>query len=166
MELVYPDPGLIIWTLLTFLLVLFLLKKFAWGPIMNALTQRESFIEDSLKAAENAKKEMANLKAENERLIDQAKIERDKIIKEANAAARQIVDEANAEASKEAKKRIEEARLAINTEKQAALAEVKNQVAELSVQIAEKLMRQQLNNEAAQKALVQDYIKDLTIKVH
>ena len=163
MELVSPGIGLIIWTLITFLLVLFLLKNFAWGPIMDALTQRESFIEDSLKAAENAKAEMANLKAENERLIDEAKVERDKIIKEATAAARQIVEEANVEASKEAKKRIEEARVAINTEKQAALAEVKTQVAELSVQIAEKLMRQQLTNEAAQKALVQDYIRDLKV---
>ena len=163
MELVYPDIGLIIWTLITFLLVLFLLKKFAWGPIVDALKQRESFIEDSLKAAENAKAEMANLKSENERLLDQAKVERDKIIKEANAAARQIVEEANAEASKEAKKRVEEARVAINTEKQAALAEVKNQVATLSIEIAEKLMRQQLSTDAAQKALVQDYIKDLKV---
>ena len=163
MELVSPGIGLILWTFITFLIVLGLLKKFAWGPIVEALKQRESFIEDSLKAAENAKTEMANLKAENEKLLDQAKVERDKIIKEANAAARQIVEEANAEASKEAKKRIEEAKVAINVEKQAALAEVKTQVAELSVQIAEKLMRQQLNNEAAQKALVQDYIKDFKV---
>ena len=163
MELVSPGIGLILWTLITFLLVLFLLKKFAWGPISEALTKRESFIEDSLKAAENAKKEMANLKAENERLLDEAKVERDRIIKEANTAAKQIVEEANTEASKEAQKRIEEARIAINTEKQAALADVKAQVANLSVQIAEKLMRQELSNEAAQKALVQDYIKELKV---
>lgn len=163
MELVNPGIGLIFWTLVTFLLVLFLLKKFAWGPISDALTQRESFIEDSLKAAESAKTEMANLKAENERLLDEAKVERDRIIKEANATSKRIVEEANAEASKEAQKRVEEARIAIQTEKQAALAEVKTQVASLSVQIAEKLMRQELKNEAAQKALVQDYIKDLKV---
>lgn len=163
MELVNPGIGLIFWTLVTFLLVLFLLAKFAWGPISDALVQRESFIEDSLKAAENAKAEMASLKAENERLLDEAKVERDRIIKEANAAAKRIVEEANAEASKEAQKRVEEARIAIQTEKQAALAEVKTQVAALSVQIAEKLMRQELKNEAAQKALVQDYIKDLKV---
>lgn len=163
MELVNPGIGLIFWTLVTFLLVLFLLAKFAWGPISDALVQRESFIEDSLKAAENAKAEMANLKAENERLLDEAKVERDRIIKEANAAAKRIVEEANADASKEAQKRVEEARIAIQTEKQAALAEVKTQVAALSVQIAEKLMRQELKNEAAQKALVQDYIKDLKV---
>lgn len=163
MELVNPGVGLIIWTLITFLLVLFLLKKFAWGPIMDALKQRESFIEDSLQAAETAKTEMANLKAENERLLDQAKLERDRIIKDANAAARKIVEDANAEASKEAQKRVEEAREAIRTEKEAALAEVKTQVAELSVQIAEKLMRHELSNEAAQKALVQDYVKDLKV---
>lgn len=163
MELVNPGTGLILWTLITFLLVLFLLRKFAWTPIMEALIQRESFIEDSLKAAENAKAEMANLKAENERLLDEAKVERDRIIKEANATSKRIVEEANAEASKEAQKRVEEARIAIQTEKQAALAEVKTQVAILSVQIAEKLMRQELKNEAAQKALVQDYIKDLKV---
>lgn len=163
MDLVYPGTGLILWTLITFLLVLFLLGKFAWGPIMEALKQRESFIADSLQAADNAKKEMANLKAENERLIDEAKVERDRIIKDANAAARKIVDDANAEASKEAQKRVEEARIAINTEKQAALAEVKTQVAALSVQIAEKIMRQELKDEKAQKALVQDYIKDLKV---
>lgn len=163
MELVNPGIGLIVWTLITFLLVLFLLKKFAWAPIVGALKQRESFIEDSLKAAENAKTEMANLKSENERLLQEAKIERDRIIKEANTAARQIVEEANAEASREAKKRIEEAKEAINVEKQAALAEVKNQVAELSVQIAEKLMRQQLSTEPAQKALVQNYLKNFTV---
>ncbi len=163
MELVSPGIGLILWTLITFILVLFLLKKFAWGPIMDALTKRESFIEDSIKAAENAKKEMANLKAENDRLLEEAKVERDRIIKEANVAAKQIVEEANAEASKEAQKRVEEARIAINIEKQAALAEVKTQVANLSVQIAEKLMRHQLSNDAAQKALVQDYISELKV---
>lgn len=163
MELVNPGIGLIFWTLVTFLLVLFLLAKFAWAPISDALVQRESFIEDSLKAAENAKAEMANLKAENERLLDEAKVERDHIIKEANATAKRIVEAANADASKEAQKRVEEARIAIQTEKQAALAEVKSQVATLSVQIAEKLMRQELKNEAAQKALVQDYIKDLKV---
>lgn len=163
MELVSPGIGLILWTLITFILVLFLLKKFAWGPISEALTKRESFIEDSLKAAENAKTEMANLKAENERMLEIARVERDKILKEANVAARQIVDEANAEASKEAQKRIDEARQAIRTEKEAALTDVKIQVANLSVQIAEKLMRHELSTETAQKALVQDYIKDLKV---
>lgn len=163
MELVNPGVGLILWTLLTFIIVLLLLRKFAWGPIVNALKQRESFIEDSLNAAEQAKTEMANLKAENERLIEEAKVERDQIIKEANAAAKRIVEEASDDASKEAQKRIEEAREAINTEKEAALAEVKTQVAKLSVEIAEKLMRHELSSDAAQKALVQDYIKDLQV---
>lgn len=163
MELVNPGVGLILWTLLTFIIVLLLLRKFAWGPIVDALKQRESFIEDSLSAAESAKAEMANLKAENERLLDEAKVERDRIIKEANAAAKRIVEEASNEASKEAQKHIAEARIAINTEKQAAMAEVKAQVARLSVEIAEKLMRHELNSDAAQKALVQDYIQELKV---
>lgn len=163
MELVNPGIGLILWTLLTFIIVLLLLRKFAWGPIVDALKQRESFIEDSLNAAETAKAEMANLKAENERLLDEAKLERDKIIKEANAAAKRIVEEANEDASKEAQKRIEEARSAIRTEKEAALADVRMQVAKLSVEIAEKLMRHELSGDAAQKALVQDYIQDLKV---
>ncbi len=163
MDLVSPGIGLILWTFLTFIIVLLLLRKFAWGPIVDALKQRESFIEDSLNAAESAKTEMANLKAENERLLDEAKVERDRIIKEANAAAKRIMEEATNEASKEAQKHIQEARIAINTEKRAAMADVKAQVAKLSIEIAEKLMRHELSDDAAQKALVQDYIQDLKV---
>ncbi len=163
MELVNPGIGLIIWTAITFLVVLLLLRQFAWKPILEGLRQREDFIDESIRAAENAKAEMANLKAENERLLDQARAEREKIIREANVAAKNLIEEAKGEAQKQAQRQLDEARIAINTEKQAALAEVKQQVAQLSLEIAEKLLRRELSNETAQKALVQDYVQNLNV---
>lgn len=163
MELVLPGIGLIFWSTITFLIVLMLLRKFAWKPILDALHQREDFIDESLQAAEKAKAEVANMKAENERLLDEARVERDRIIKEANEAGKRLIEEARAEASKQANRQIEEARQAIQTEKAAALAEVKQKVAEMSLAIAEKLMRKELANEAAQKQLVQDYLQEVKV---
>jgi F-type H+-transporting ATPase subunit b len=164
MELVNPGIGLIIWTAITFIIVLLLLRKFAWNPIMEGLRQREDFIDESIRAAENAKAEMANLRAENERLLDEARAERERIIREANVAAKNLIEEAKGEAQKQAQRQLDEARIAINTEKQAALADVKRQVAQLSLEIAEKLLRRELNNESAQKALVQDYVSNLNVQ--
>lgn len=164
MELVNPGIGLIIWTAITFILVLLLLRKFAWKPILEGLRQREDFIDESIRAAENAKAEMAKLKAENEVLLDQARAEREKIIREANVAAKNLIEEAKGEAQKQAQRQLDEARIAINTEKQAALAEVKQQVAQLSLEIAEKLLRRELSNETAQKALVKDYVDNLNVQ--
>lgn len=164
MELVNPGIGLIIWTALTFVIVLLLLRKFAWKPILEGLRQREDFIDESIRAAENAKAEMAKLKAENEVLLDQARAEREKIIREANVAAKNLIEEAKGEAQKQAQRQLDDARIAINTEKQAALAEVKQQVAQLSLEIAEKLLRRELSNETAQKALVQDYVDNLNVQ--
>jgi F-type H+-transporting ATPase subunit b len=163
MELVNPGIGLIIWTAITFIVVLLLLRTFAWKPILEGLRQREDFIEESIKSAENAKAEMANLKAENERLIDEARAERERIIREANVAAKNLIEEAKGEAQKQAQRQLEDARVAINTEKQAALADVKRQVALLSLDIAEKLLRHELSDEAAQKALVSDYVSELKV---
>ncbi|AHM61034.1 ATP synthase F0 subcomplex subunit B [Flammeovirgaceae bacterium 311] len=164
MELVNPGIGLIIWTAITFIIVLLLLRKFAWNPIMEGLRQREDFIDESIRAAENAKAEMANLRAENERLLDDARAERERIIREANVAAKNLIEEAKGEAQKQAQRQLDEARIAINTEKQAALAEVKQQVAKLSLEIAEKLLRRELSNESAQRALVQDYVSNLNVQ--
>lgn len=164
MELVNPGIGLIIWTAVTFVIVLLLLRKFAWKPILEGLRQREDFIDESIRAAENAKAEMAKLQAENEHLLDQARAEREKIIREANVAAKNLIEEAKGEAQKQAQRQLDDARIAINTEKQAALAEVKQQVANLSLEIAEKLLRRELSNETAQKALVQDYVDNLNVQ--
>lgn len=163
MELVLPGIGLIFWSTITFLIVLFLLRKFAWKPILDALHQREDFIDESLQAAEKAKAEVANMKAENERLLDEARVERDRIIKEANEAGKRMIEEARAEATKQANRQVEEARQAIQTEKAAALADVKQKVAEMSLAIAEKLMRKELANEEAQKQLVQDYLQEVKV---
>ena len=158
-----PEPGLIFWTLLVFLIVLFLLTKFAWKPIIKALKEREDSIEESLNSAEKAREEMAKLKAENEKLLAEAIVERDKIFKEAREASSRIIDEAKEKASQEGAKLIENAKEVINNEKQAALAEVKNQVASLSIQIAEKLLRKKLSDIEDQKELIKELIDEVSI---
>ncbi|MBF9252910.1 F0F1 ATP synthase subunit B [Pontibacter sp. 172403-2] len=163
MELVTPGLGLIFWQLVTFLLVLFLLTKFAWKPIMRALNEREASIENALSAAEKAKLEMQGLKAENEKLLAQARLERDRILKEATEAGNHMIEAARNKANEEGDRMIANAREAINTEKRAAIAEVKNMAAALSVEIAERILRKELSNPQAQQALAQDYIKEVTL---
>ncbi len=163
MELLSPSLGLIFWQLVGFLILLFVLSKFAWKPILHALREREATIEDALATAEKTKKEMAELKAENEKLLAEARKERDRILKDATAAANHIREEAKAQTAKDTARMIEDARVTIETEKQAALAEVKQQVAALSVQVAEKILRAQLGSEQAQKEYVSKLIKDLNV---
>lgn len=163
MDLLTPGVGLIFWQLIGFLLLLFVLGKYAWKPILGTLQEREDSITEALEAAEVAKNEMKALQAENEKLLDDARAERDLMLKEALKTASIIKDEARAESSKIGQKMIDDARAVINTEKQAALTEVKNQVAQLSLQVAEKLLRKELTDKKAQKELVSDYIKDIQI---
>ena len=163
MELVTPNFGLIFWQLVTFLIVLFLLTKFAWKPIMNALRERETSIENALSAAEKAKLEMQGLKAENEKLLAEARMERDKILKEASDAGNALVENARNKANEEGTRMIAQAREAIENEKRAALTEVKNMAAALSVDIAERILRKELSDPQAQQALAQDYIREVTL---
>lgn len=163
MELVTPNFGLIFWQLVTFLIVLFLLTKFAWKPIMNALRERETSIENALSAAEKAKLEMQGLKAENEKLLAEARMERDKILKEASDAGNALVENARNKANEEGTRMIAQAREAIENEKRAALTEVKNMAASLSLEIAERILRKELNDPQAQQALAQDYIREVTL---
>lgn len=163
MELLSPSLGLIFWQLVGFLILLFLLGKFAWKPILNALSERETSIKDALALAEKTKLEMAQLKAENEKLLAEARKERDRILKDATAAANQLREEAKAQTAKETSRMIEDARASIQIEKQAALAEVKKQVAELSVQIAERILRERLSGERAQKEYVSKLVGDLNV---
>ncbi|MEP3389283.1 MAG: F0F1 ATP synthase subunit B, partial [Reichenbachiella sp.] len=137
MELVTPGIGLIIWQTIVFLAVFGILAAFVWRPITDALRTRESFIQDSLDAAENAKKKIEELKQDNEYLLEEARLERDKMIKDATEIANKIKEDAKDETSKITAKMIEDAKSVINTEKNAALADVKNLVAELSLDIAE-----------------------------
>lgn len=163
MELVTPDIGLIFWMTLSFAIVLAILKKFAWKPILQGLKDREDSIKESLSSAEKARDEMAKLKSDNEQLLAEARLERDKIIKEALATASTIKEDAKTEASKISGKLIEDARSVISSEKQAALAEMKQQMASLSLEIAEKLLRKNLSNDKDQRELVDQFINDIKV---
>lgn len=163
MELLTPGSGLIIWQAIIFLALILLLKKFAWGPIISSLKEREVGIEESLAAAERAKDEMAALQSDNEKLLKEARIERDVMLKDALTTASKIKEEAREETSKITSKMIEDAKATIENEKKAALADIKTQVSLLSLDIAEKLLRKQLGNEKEQKALVDEFVKDLNL---
>jgi len=163
MELVTPGLGLIFWQTITFLVVLFLLSKFAWKPISNALREREDSIESALRMADQAKLEMQALKADNEKLIQEARIERDRIIREASEASNAIVEQAKSRANVEGTRMIESAREAIINEKKAALTEVKNTAATLSIEIAERILKHELRDPATQRALISDYIKEVNL---
>ena len=163
MDLITPESGLIIWQAIGFIILLIILAKFAWKPILAALEEREGAIENSLKSAEIARKEMANLVAENEKLLMQARGERDEILKKANEYSSKIMEQAKEDASKIASKMIEEAKVVIENEKQAAITDIKIQVAEISLEVAEKLMRKNLSSEDKQKELVKEFVKDLKL---
>jgi ATP synthase, F0 subunit b len=163
MGLITPDYGLLFWMLLAFSVVLIILKKFAWKPILNALKEREKSIEGALKSAEKAKAEMAKLQADNEKILAEARLERDKLIKEARQMKDKIVEDAKAQAQVEAQKMIEAARLSINSEKKAAIKEIKDQVAELSIQVAEKLIKDKLAANANQSEYIDKLLKDIKL---
>ncbi|MEM6734718.1 MAG: F0F1 ATP synthase subunit B [Bacteroidota bacterium] len=161
MSLVTPEIGLIIWQSVVFIAILIILRAFVWIPILSALKTREFQIEDSLRAAENAKSEMEQIKADNEYLLQEARIERDAILKEARAEAVKIIDKAKGETSEITAKMLQEARNAIQVEKKAALSEVRELVSSLSLEIAEKVLRENLSDDESQKALVEKFIGDI-----
>lgn len=163
MGLVMPNPGTIIWMIIIFAIVLFILKKFAWKPILNALKEREQSIAHALNSAEEAKKEVAGLKADNEKIIAEARREKDAILKEAKELKDKIVAEAKEKAAQEAQKTIDEARQQIDAEKTAAINTIKKQVAELSVMIAEKVIRKELAEKGEQEKMVDGLIDDIKL---
>jgi F-type H+-transporting ATPase subunit b len=163
MELLQPGTGLIIWQFIVFVGLFLFLTKFAWKPILGSLKEREAYIQSALDTAERAKQEMLLLKADNEKLLRDAREERERIMGEAREASNRMREEATTEAKKAADKIITDARAAINIEKQAALKEVKVQVAMFSLQVAEKLMKKNLATDKAQKDLVEEYIKDIKV---
>jgi F-type H+-transporting ATPase subunit b len=163
MDLLTPGTGLIVWQAIVFALLFLFLSKFAWKPILEALKERETSIQSALDSAEQAKMEMQQLKAANEEILKTAREERDKILKEARVAAQRINEEAKVEAGKQVDKMLAEARQSIQTEKQAALTQIKVQVAELALLISEKLIRKNLSEDKAQQELVQTYIKELKL---
>ena len=163
MDLITPQIGLIFWMVVTFVTVLFILKKFAWKPILAALSEREKNIQEALDTAKKAKEEMAALKSDNECLIQEARAERDKMLREARDTKDAIIAESKSKAQAEANKIMASARETINTEKNAAITELKNQVAAMSIEIAEKILRQELSNDEKQKALMANLIKDISV---
>jgi len=160
MGLITPHTGTIVWMLIAFLIVFFVLKKFAWKPLLGALKQREESIARSLQAAENAKKEMEMLKTDNEKILAEARRERDLIIAEGKEIKESIVKQAKEKASEEANSIIENSRKTILAEKEGALKEIKEHVAGLSVSIAEKLLQEKLANDKDQKDLIDRLLRD------
>jgi F-type H+-transporting ATPase subunit b len=163
MQLVTPDIGLLFWMLFSFLIVFFLLKKFAWKPILNMLHEREHSIEQALKAADKAREDMEHLQAGNERILAEARTEREKIFREAHEIKDKIIGEAREQAHREKDKIMNSARISIEAEKNAAIKEMRQVAAELSVQIAEKLLRRELSNEQKQKELINQLIDEVSI---
>ncbi len=158
MDLITPGLGLVFWTVITFLFLLIILKKFAWKPILGAVSEREEGIKKALASAENARKEMENLNADNERILKEARAEREDMLKEARDIKNKMIDEAKSEAQMQANKMIAQAQAAIESEKKAAIAELKNQVANLSIEIAEKIVREELSNKDKQVKLVESML--------
>ena len=155
--------GLFFWQLILFVALVLLLQKFAWKPILNSVNEREEGIKNALDEAENARKEMQNLNADNERILKEARAQRDTLLKEAREMKESIISEAKNEAQAQATKIVEQAQATIEAEKQAAITDLKNQVAELSVGIAEKVVRGELADKNKQTKLVEELLKEVTI---
>ena len=163
MELVTPQIGLIFWTSLSFLILMFLLKKFAWSPILGAGKEREASIREALESAENARNEMANLQADNERILKEARAERDAMLKEARDIKASIVSVAKNSAKEEADKMIASAKAVIENEKVAAISELKKSVGALSIEIAEKVLMSELKDVEKQNTFISEMLKDVKL---
>ena len=160
MQLVTPAIGLMFWTAVIFILLLVILKKFAWKPILNAVDDRNNSITEALSSAEKAKAEMEQLSANNEKILQEARIERDSIIKEARAIKENTISEAKNKASIEAEKIILSAKEQISNEKMKAMTALKNEIADLSIQMAEKILKSELKDEKSQKKLIEETLKN------
>ena len=160
MDLVTPDIGLIFWTTVSFAILYFILAKFAWKPILGAVNEREKSIKDALSAAEMAKEEMASLKADNEKILNDAKLQRESLLKEAREIRSRIIADAESEATEKANKLIESAKTAIENEKSAAMKELNNTVVDLSLNIAEKLLSKELDNKEKQQENIHEILEN------
>ncbi|MFN5762093.1 MAG: F0F1 ATP synthase subunit B, partial [Sphingobacteriales bacterium] len=161
-QLLTPALGLIVWTLLAFLIAFFILKKFAWPAIINGLKERETSIAESLASAERLKKEMAQMQSENEALMAKDREERAQMLKEAKETKDRIISEAKEQAKVEANKIIVDANSAIENQKMAALTEIKNQIGNMVVEVSEKVIRRELNAGKEQETYIRQLADDLT----
>ena len=164
MDLITPDVGLLFWTLVSFIILYIILRKFAWGPILGAVKEREESIKAALDAADNAKKEMENLKADNEKILNEAKTERETMLKEAREMKSKLISDAENEAKAKAKTMVEAAKTAIQNEKNSAMNELKNTVVDLSVGIAEKLISEELADKDKQLKMIEEILDDSKLK--
>lgn len=163
MNLLTPGFGLLIWTLIAFLVVFFILKKFAWPAIISGLKKREQSIADSLATAEKVRAEMAQLKSENEDLLAKAREERAQMLKEARETKEKIINEAKEQAKTEANKIILDAQAAINTQKMAAVTEVKNEIGKLVIEVSEKVLKRELSDKKAQEEHVKSLVNEVKL---
>ena len=163
MELITPGFGLLFWMIISFLIVWAILKKYAWKPILNALKNREKSIENALHSAEKVKAEMEKLQADNQKLLAEARVERDRILRDAREMKDRIIEEAKILAQNEGKKQIDAARESILNEKKAALKEIKDVVAVLSLQVAEKMLREELSGEASQGEYIDKLLNEIKL---
>ena len=163
LDLVTPGIGLIFWTSVVFLLLVFILKKFAWKPILDAVEKRSDSIEKAINAADEAKASLEQLNIEKDKIKKESLAERDALLKEARDTKNKIISDAKAKAKQETDKILSDAREVIKNEKMAAITELKNQVAILSLEIAEKIVKDQLSSNDKQKALVDALVKDVNL---
>ncbi|GAA4452348.1 F0F1 ATP synthase subunit B [Rurimicrobium arvi] len=163
MDLLQPDLGLFVWTLVAFLIVFLILKKYAWKPILNSLNEREKNIADSIASAERVKAEMATMQAENQKIMAEAREERTQMLKEAKELKDKIVNDAKEQAKTEAAKIMADARVQIDHLKMAAMTEVKNEVANLALQVAEKVIRKNLSSDADQSAFAKKLAEEVSL---
>ncbi len=161
--LIEPAVGLLFWTSLTFILLLILLRKFAWRPILNAIKQREQGITEALASAKNAQSEMQALKASNDKILKEAREERDKILKEAKDTSSNMIAEAKKKAEIEANNVLKAATEQIQNEKNKAIETLKLEVTNISISIAEKILQSELSSKDKQKELVNTYLKDIKL---
>ena len=163
MDLITPDLGLIFWTSLIFLILMFILTKFVWKPLMAIVNKREENIQEALDMAKKTKAEMEKLQTQNANLLKEARIERDEMIKEAKLTSDKMIDSAKVKATEEANKIVENARVVIEAEKNAAVVQLKNEVAGVALEIAEKILRQELSTDEKQKQLAESFAKDINL---
>lgn len=163
MDLLLPHLGLLVWTLLAFIVVLFILKKYAWKPILKGLNDREANIASSIATAERVKLEMAELKSENEALLAAAREERAAMLKEAKVIRDKMINDAKDDAKQQAAKIITEAQASISNQKMAAITDIKNQVGALVIEVSEKILRRELSNKAEQEKYIRDLANDIKL---
>lgn len=163
MNLITPSFGLLFWMLLGFGILFFILAKFAWPIIIKAINRREAYITEQLNAATKAREEMKNLKSEHEALLVKAKEERDAILAEARKMSEKLYEDAKAKSAREAQLMIDEAKQTIHFEKMKAITDIKNEIAQMSIEIAEKVLTEELSDKQKQEELVAKWVKDVSI---